>query len=90
MSATCKSCGRKIVWMTERSTGKKIPLDDVAPCYSATPDHEGQGLSTVNFTGERAPLARVTHFATCPQASSHSKSKKESTDAPKVTDPAPL
>lgn len=62
----CKSCGKKMHWGTTPE-GKKIPLDAVAPVYHLAEDG----------TAHRLHDAHVTHFATCPSASQHSKKKKE-------------
>jgi hypothetical protein len=61
----CKTCGKKITF-GRLGNGKLIPLDLVAPVYALL---DGE-LAT------RAESYYVSHFATCPQASEHSKSKK--------------
>lgn len=56
----CRRCGRMILDAPSRKTpGTTIPLDLRAPVYSAD--------------GTRLPHAFVTHFATCPEASSFGK-----------------
>lgn len=61
----CKSCGRKIVFaITEQ--GKTIPLDLTAPVYYCNWDAKC-------FRGPAHHY--VSHFATCPDASKHSKKK---------------
>lgn len=68
-NGTCKSCGKKIVWI-RTPEGKAIPLDPVPACYRITdgddPDH---------VQGERDENVLVSHFVTCPNASQHSKTK---------------
>lgn len=67
--AECRSCGKKLVW-GETEDGKRIPLDSVAPVYQVV----GDPLDHENPRVVRASGAYVTHFATCPNASEHSKS----------------
>ena len=67
--AKCKTCGKAIVYadiVKADGTPGKIPLDMVAPCYRIKSDGDV-------VVGERAQDVRVSHFATCPQASQHSK-----------------
>lgn len=63
----CKSCGRELTFA--RSTdGKVIPLDMVAPVYELELDRDtGQMLAI------RTTSAHVSHFATCPDATQHSR-----------------
>lgn len=72
MSAACKSCGARIVWVIT-AAGKKMPLDDrhhadgnvlvkngIARVYN-DPDHPDLKAKGV--------VRRRSHFATCPDAS---------------------
>lgn len=76
VSATtkCKMCGKSIVFATiEKADGTAghIPLDMVAACYRLVKDTD-----TGEEVGVRDKFAYVSHFQTCPQASSHSRTKK--------------
>lgn len=62
--ATCRGCGRPIIWGVT-GDGKKIPLDPKPAVYGVVED-EGNALAT------RMEGAMVTHFATCPKASDFS------------------
>lgn len=64
----CKSCAKKIVFISV--DGKVIPVDAVAPVYRLVDD-------VSNLGWKRDRWAFVSHFATCPQASTHSKKTKE-------------
>jgi hypothetical protein len=61
----CKKCDVKIAF-ARTSTGKMIPLDMRAPVYRIV---EGDG----EMQAERVDDCFVTHFATCPAATSFSK-----------------
>jgi hypothetical protein len=65
-----------MVW-GETPDGKRIPLDPRAPVYLVTsPDgHEPPIV-------DRARLAFVSHFATCPKANEFSTSKKKAPEQP--------
>lgn len=60
--------------MARKSDGGWIPLDAVAPCYEV--QDIGGGACA-----ERALTTYVSHFATCPQASQHSR-RKPAAEAP--------
>ena len=64
----CRSCGKKLFW-GRTPEGKAIPLDAVAPVYEID---EMSGRVVV----ERTHTAFVSHFATCPNASTHSRKGK--------------
>lgn len=67
--ATCKSCGKKVAFVKD-DKGKVQILDLVAPVYEQTTLVNG----VVTYC-ERSTTAYVSHFATCPNASKHSKKK---------------
>lgn len=78
ISATCKGCGKRIVWGVTPE-GKKIPLDPVAPVYRIA-ENTGGALPS------EAPVYRargdghdylISHFATCPAANQFSGSRRE-------------
>ena len=64
----CRACGRMLrfvaVWNESQSRWSTIPLDTVAPTYDLGTD----GVY-------RRSTALVSHFATCPKASTFSRSK---------------
>jgi hypothetical protein len=70
MSATCRGCGKNIVWAILEN-GKKIPLDPTPPCYVLTACG-GPEPAAVRDRG-----VMVSHFATCPKANQFSGSKKK-------------
>lgn len=53
---TCRSCGAPVVWVVT-ARGKRMPLD---PPLVTVVDDDG-----------RTHRGRVSHFATCPDASKH-------------------
>jgi hypothetical protein len=71
MSATCRGCGKPIVWAV-LVDGKKIPLDPRPPVY----DQIGTAKDGSPMV-QRARTCMVSHFATCPKASEFSGSRKE-------------
>lgn len=74
METKCRSCGKKIAF-GKLGNGKLIPLDLVAPVYLLMPD--GQAMKHQSTSLEIGAVGFfVSHFATCPFASEHSKTKK--------------
>lgn len=68
---TCKGCGKKIIW-GETEDGKKIPLDPRPPVYHIyRVSNDGKNII------RRRTDCYVSHFATCPNASEFSGSKKK-------------
>lgn len=57
----CKSCRQLIYWAPHPSTGKNHPVS-VADPESYAPDQDSDGKG-------------ITHFADCPNAASHRKTK---------------
>lgn len=78
MSATCRGCGKPIIWgMTD--DGKKIPLDPRAPVYVVRLMNDGTyGCQRApKFEeGQLTPVGLVSHFATCPKANEFSSGRK--------------
>jgi hypothetical protein len=75
--SACRSCGAEIVWaFTDK--GKKIPLDpDRSPIGKiALIGQRAHVLSKaeLSYLGEGRSLY-VSHFATCPNASSHRRKR---------------
>jgi hypothetical protein len=65
----CRGCNRKLIWaktQSEKGNGV-VPLDAVAPVY----------VRLADGTFQKSMEAYVSHFATCPNASEFSGSKKE-------------
>ena len=88
--ARCKSCGAYIIWIKTES-GKAMPCNE--PEYWFIPDPNGNMtyitadgrvmrgiMSGVNGTGalDIGCKGRISHFATCPNASQHRRRKNES------------
>lgn len=59
----CRTCGKKVSFVKDEN-GKTQILDLAAPVYTTA--NEGEACF-------RCDHAYVSHFATCPQASAHSK-----------------
>ncbi len=70
-TSQCKKCGKKILWATNKETGKKIPLDPRPPVYAVRICEDGS-VEAINLKKEGA----VSHFATCPDADYFSGGKK--------------
>jgi hypothetical protein len=60
----CKGCGKPIFW-AETPDGRRVPLDPKPPVYVA--DKENGRCERV------AREFMVTHFATCPEANTFSR-----------------
>ena len=72
--AKCKGCGREILWALNPETGKRVPLDVMAPVYLFIPRSREEGGNEC----QRAPAQMyVSHFATCSKANDYSGSRKE-------------
>lgn len=74
--ASCRGCGKPIVWAVSQM-GKKLPLERIkTPIYRIGGDvFDPKGLATKLDPVMTGPLY-ISHFATCPQASQFSKPKK--------------
>lgn len=74
-TSTCRGCGAPIVFV-KSALGKYIPCDAQLVRYRANPAGkdfvvvEGEGVvrCDLDFEGLPTGMARITHFATCPQA----------------------
>lgn len=73
-NATCRGCGKPIIWGIGEN-GAKIPLDPRPACYDIQ-ESAGAGLKLGEVLVTRSRRAMVTHFATCPKASDFSREKK--------------
>lgn len=72
--AKCKGCGREIIWALNGATGKRVPLDAVAPVYLLL---VGTGKHGENECVPAPAQTYVTHFATCSKANEFSGSKRK-------------
>lgn len=71
----CTSCGRKVLFVDIKKvdgTPGSVPLDPAPAVYSISED-----FMSGQLCGERIHSAMVSHFVTCPNASTHSKKKKK-------------
>ena len=76
--AKCKSCGAPVVWR-ETPRGKWLPLDEGMIPYKA--DTKGTDVLVndsgevircrLSFDGAPDGMARMPHWATCPNADKH-------------------
>lgn len=83
-AASCRSCGEQIVW-AETVNGKRVPMDvDPVPDLPGAmlfrltefPDREGFLAEFVKPADRgREPELYVSHFATCPNADQHRRTR---------------
>ncbi len=79
MSATCKGCGKRIIWGITPE-GKKIPLDPGAAVYTISRE-PGPTMAFIeplyarDSDGEKVRDHMVTHFATCSKANDFGKGR---------------
>ena len=74
MAATCRGCGRPIIWV-QTPQGKWMPCDEGLVPYrqdSSGTDRvvtqNGEIISCrLEFEGKPTALARLPHWATCPE-----------------------
>lgn len=73
MSTACRSCGAPIIWAVHQATGSRMPLDpgyvDSGPRFTIDLTGQAHTVSDPNTTGH------PSHFATCPQAGQHRRSR---------------
>ena len=64
----CRICHRALVWALNEGTGKRIPLDPVAPTFVAKLKQEGKVTVAAKKVDRTKDGARVlvSHFSTCP------------------------
>jgi hypothetical protein len=84
--AICKSCGKQIRWIKTQA-GKNMPCDYEEVTYRipksgkgraniVTPNGEVISADIVpNGTQDAAGIGYISHFATCPNADQHRRSK---------------
>lgn len=76
----CRACGAPIVFV-KSAQGKYIPCDAKLVRYRANPtgkgivvvEGEGAVRCDLDFEGLPTGMARISHFATCPQAGTFRK-----------------
>ncbi len=71
--STCRSCGKKVLFIKDEKGTTQV-LDLVAPVFNLPALQEGEDPGDWMLC-KRSRSSFVTHFATCPKASSHSKRK---------------
>lgn len=70
--ATCRYCGKKIIWMQTRA-GKNMPCNPEAICYKISEDgkekivtQNGDVISAERVHGHEADgIGYIPHFASC-------------------------
>lgn len=76
----CRSCGAPIVWISLLPSAKPHPVDSVPSIDGTIEVRRGRETSRrygkVIPEHERAGRLYVSHFATCPNASSHRKGRR--------------
>ena len=78
MSSECSSCKASILWATSFGTGKPMPVDPEPSPKGALriarrPD--GSIVATPVPAKARTGTLHISHFATCPNAKSHRKTR---------------
>ena len=69
MTSKCESCGADIIWITDQD-GTRLPVNKTrVRVYLVT------GLYVALDEARKPSLFRISHFVTCPNATSHSKTK---------------
>lgn len=76
----CRSCGKRVFWIVA-ANGSRVPLDAVAPTYQLEVINDASDPPRfrwvrVNEEDTQEP-AFVNHFATCANASEHSRRPEE-------------
>ena len=84
-TAVCKACGRSIVWI-RTIKGKSMPCDAEPIPYMETPKGKEKIVTPngeiISCTFDAKPeemtgIGYISHWSTCPQASSFRKKMKE-------------
>lgn len=78
----CRSCGHEVVWAIT-STGKKMPMDvpnDPKGTFVLFALADGDNYRAEKFSAENPAHSNLkkrftSHFATCPQADAHRRSR---------------
>ena len=79
-TSTCRGCGAPIVFL-KSAMGRYIPCDAQLVRYRENPNGkdmvvvDGKGVvrCDLDFEGLPTGMARISHFATCPQAGKFKK-----------------
>jgi hypothetical protein len=82
MSATCRDCGKEIIWLKHDKTGKSAPIERDRSKLGNIVISEEQGLYRIATEAEYdkhlladSPILRLNHFASCPNAKEFRKKK---------------
>ena len=78
-TSACRGCGKPIVF-GDLPTGGKVPLDPRAPVYDV------EMIVGGTVAAERRIEAMVSHFATCPKASTFSRKGGEPSAQDEIDD----
>lgn len=78
--ATCRSCGAPIIWL-QTPKGKWMPADEGLVPYKENPEGKERIVTDrgevipcdLTFDGWPTGMARIPHWATCPNAAKHKK-----------------
>lgn len=70
--AQCRSCGAPIRWVVIEKSGKRMPVDS-EPSITGNIAVSGERASYVTPDANATPMRHLSHFATCPNATSHRK-----------------
>ena len=74
-AAMCRSCGRHIVWASTEA-GKKMPVDlEEVEGGNVRLIRKPGGFFAKVITSQNDVKAHKSHFATCPNADKHRKSR---------------
>jgi hypothetical protein len=71
----CESCGAEVIWA--EIDGKRIPLNKRRVRAYLGPVDEGFVPGGGLRCFEKRALVHISHFVTCPNASSHSKGRQQ-------------
>lgn len=85
MMSKCKSCGATIYWI-KSPRGKWIPCDEKLVRYKEdragkdmVVSHDGEVIRCrLQFDGLPTGMARIAHWATCPNANQHRRRNENS------------
>jgi hypothetical protein len=76
ITALCRSCGTPIYWLRHHVTGKLAPIDiEEGFGGNITIDLDAAEYTIVPKGSSPSPNRHRNHFATCPQAAKHHKTK---------------
>jgi len=84
MPATCKACGKELIWLAHKDTGKAAPIEaetSVEGNIVVSADKMKYRIATgeealKNRYLETGPVLHLNHFARCPMADGFRPKKK--------------